>query len=168
MSETLQKAHLATAWRPLVVYWSPRGVVALGLLEQESELDLELMHRRGIRPTTAPLPEPLGQAIAQHLERPGAVCPPLDLTGIGAFSRAVYQRLLAVPWGATISYKALAAAAGHPTAARAVGQAMARNPLPLLIPCHRVLPQDGRLGHYGLGGSAAKAELLSREGAPFR
>lgn len=168
MSETLQKAHLGTTWRPLVVYWSAQGIAALGLLEQEPELDQEIARRRGAWPVLGTLPSQLGQAIAQRLEQANAPCPPLDLADVGAFSRAVYRKLLEVPWGATISYNALAAAAGHPTAARAVGQAMARNPLPLLVPCHRVLPQDGRLGHYGLGGSQAKAELLAREGATFR
>jgi len=69
--------------------------------------------------------------------------------------------------GDTISYGELAAAVGHPGAARAVGTVMANNPIPIIIPCHRVLASDGTLGGYG-GGLDMKRELLRIEGAEIK
>lgn len=90
---------------------------------------------------------------------------PLNLEAIPKFHRVVYRELCQVPHGATISYAELAKRSGSPRAARAVGQAMARNPFPILIPCHRVLAASGQLGHYSGGkGAATKRELLLIEG----
>lgn len=85
---------------------------------------------------------------------------------IPPFFKRVYRELCKVPAGQTISYAELARRAGSPGAARAVGQAMARNPHPITIPCHRVVASSGKLGGYsGPGGVAAKRRLLKREGA---
>lgn len=81
-----------------------------------------------------------------------------------AFLRRVYEACRAIPRGEVLSYRALAEAAGNPAAARAAGNAMKRNPLPLAVPCHRVVRSDGSLGHYG-GGAEMKRWLLEREGA---
>jgi len=81
---------------------------------------------------------------------------------VGKFARRVYEELLRVPAGTTVSYGELAEKAGHPRAARAVGTAMARNPVPLVIPCHRVIRSDGSLGRYG-SDSAWKRRLLEHE-----
>jgi methylated-DNA-[protein]-cysteine S-methyltransferase len=88
----------------------------------------------------------------------------LDALPVGDFARAVYRALLTVPPGETVSYGELATMAGHPRAARAVGSAMAANPLPLVIPCHRVVRADGSPGRYG-DCDALKPYLLSLEGA---
>ena len=72
--------------------------------------------------------------------------------------------LRAIPYGSTESYATVAAATGNPTAVRAVGTACARNPLPLVVPCHRVVRSDGTLGQYG-GGPEVKERLLRMEGA---
>lgn|SRR5665648_401499 len=80
------------------------------------------------------------------------------------FRREVYQALLTVPRGDTITYGMLAREAGYPGAARAVGTAMAANPLPLVIPCHRVVRSDGSPGRYGPDDSY-KVDLLRAEGA---
>ncbi|MGI6604404.1 MAG: methylated-DNA--[protein]-cysteine S-methyltransferase [Firmicutes bacterium] len=90
----------------------------------------------------------------------------LDLKGT-PFQRAVWRELRRIPAGETISYGALAARVGYPRAARAVGGAMRANPVPILVPCHRVLPADGTVGDYG-GGSELKEFLLRLEGATFR
>ena len=75
---------------------------------------------------------------------------PLDLTGVDGFKRAVLETLVRdVGWGETVSYGELAEMAGRPRAARAVGSAMASNPLPFVIPCHRVIASGGRIGGYG-------------------
>lgn len=91
---------------------------------------------------------------------------PFDFGKISPFFEAVYQALLRVPAGTTVSYKELAEQAGRPLAARAVGNAMARNPIPLLVPCHRVLASGGRMGGYSGGeGLPTKRRLLTLEGA---
>lgn len=87
---------------------------------------------------------------------------PLDLTTTGEFRRAVQLLLPTIAYGHTVSYSELAALAGRPTAVRAVGTACATNPLPVVVPCHRVLRGDGSLGGY-LGGLEAKRTLLELE-----
>ena len=88
---------------------------------------------------------------------------PLDLQGVTDFRAAVLRELAKVPFGRTTTYAELARAVGSPKAVRAVGSACATNPLPLFIPCHRVLRSDGRLGGYR-GGVEAKRYLLELEG----
>ena len=84
-------------------------------------------------------------------------------TASPAFERDVYGALAQVPYGEVVSYRDLATAAGHPNAYRAVGSAMARNALPVILPCHRVIKNDGRLGSYG-DDPAWKERLLALEG----
>ena len=107
--------------------------------------------------------------VAQALEdyfagNPGAFDSlPLDPQGT-PFQLRVWQELRKIPWGETISYKELAARAGNPQACRAVGQANGANPLPLIVPCHRVIAADGSLGGYS-SGLHRKRWLLEHEGA---
>jgi methylated-DNA-[protein]-cysteine S-methyltransferase len=89
---------------------------------------------------------------------------PLDLRLAGGFRRLVLEQLRAVGYGRTVSYGQLAAAAGNPRAVRAVGTACARNPLPLVVPCHRVVRGDGSPGQY-VGGPEVKQALLGLEAA---
>lgn len=91
----------------------------------------------------------------------------VDLDGIDGFRRKVLETLAArVGWGETVSYGELAELAGRPRAARAVGSAMRNNPLPFVIPCHRVVAAGNKIGGYGGGRNAVelKRELLAREG----
>lgn len=78
------------------------------------------------------------------------------------FRRAVLQHLGGIPYGVTASYAQVAASAGNPRAVRAVGSACATNPLPIVLPCHRVVRSDGSFGHY-LGGTESKRFLLDLE-----
>ena len=89
---------------------------------------------------------------------------PLDLRLATGFRRVVLGRLPAIGYGQTASYAAVAAAAGRPRAVRAVGTACATNPVPIVVPCHRVIRSDGSPGRY-LGGPAAKQLLLGLEAA---
>ena len=89
---------------------------------------------------------------------------PLDLSGGTAFQQAVWQALLSIPQGATCSYGELAAAIGKPNAVRAVGTAIGRNPISILIPCHRVVGGQGQLTGYA-GGVWRKQALLQLENA---
>lgn len=82
------------------------------------------------------------------------------------FQRSVWEALQEIPYGTTISYSELADRIGDPNAVRAVGLANARNPIPIIIPCHRVIGKDGSLTGFG-GGMALKASLLRLEGAAF-
>ena len=86
--------------------------------------------------------------------------------GLPEFTRRCLRVCGSVKRGSTMTYSELAAAAGRPRAARAAGQAMARNPFPLLIPCHRVVGKEGRLTGFG-GGLAMKRALLAAEGWSF-
>ena len=89
---------------------------------------------------------------------------PLDFRLAHGFRREVLSRLRMINYGRTESYSQVAAATGHPRAVRAVGTACATNPLPVIVPCHRVLRSDGKLGGY-IGGLQTKAALLSLEAA---
>ncbi len=89
--------------------------------------------------------------------------PPLVIDGTD-FQRAVWKQLQRVKPGKVVSYSDLAKAAGYPGASRAVGTAMAKNPLPIVVPCHRVVRTGGELGNFG-GGVAMKRALLAHEGA---
>ncbi|MFH1115081.1 MAG: methylated-DNA--[protein]-cysteine S-methyltransferase [Pseudomonadota bacterium] len=87
----------------------------------------------------------------------------LDPASAGTFQRRVWQELMKIPYGETRSYAEVAAAVGNPLAARAVGTANGSNPIPILIPCHRVIRADGGLGGYGPG-IRIKRKLLELEG----
>jgi methylated-DNA-[protein]-cysteine S-methyltransferase len=89
---------------------------------------------------------------------------PIDRSLSSAFYRRVLEALFEVPYGHTVHYVDLARIAGSPGATRAVGTAMRTNPIPIIQPCHRVLPADGSLGNYA-GGVERKQALLALEGA---
>ena len=88
---------------------------------------------------------------------------PLDLEEVTDFEFNVYEQLLQVPYGETVSYGELAKRVGRPKGARAVGQAVGRNPICIIIPCHRVIASNGSIGGFG-GGIALKRKLLGIEG----
>jgi methylated-DNA-[protein]-cysteine S-methyltransferase len=93
----------------------------------------------------------------------------LDMRGVPDFHRRVYEVARAIPVGDTSTYGVIATKLGDPTAARAVGQALGRNPFPIVIPCHRVLAANGKLGGFsGGGGNVTKLRMLAIEGAQVR
>ncbi len=92
----------------------------------------------------------------------------IDLDGVPEFDRAVYEVARTVPPGAVLTYGAVARRIGRPGAAQAVGRALGRNPLPLVVPCHRIVAADGELGGFSArGGVVTKRRLLEIEGAPI-
>ena len=118
----------------------------------------------GRAPKGVPSKADLGQWLRAFLSAtpqdfPGAWVMP----GPTVFSRRVYEATAAIPRGQVVTYGALASSAGSPKAARAVGTCMAQNPLPLLVPCHRVLASQG-LGGFSGGGLPVKLQLLHAEG----
>jgi len=87
-----------------------------------------------------------------------------DLSGLTPFQRKVLEVVKTIPYGETKSYKWVAERVGNPKAAQAVGQALKKNPYPVIIPCHRVIRSDGKLGGYSKG-TQKKRRLLKEEGA---
>lgn len=117
------------------------------------------------RPTPAPKGDPILAALRRYFrgERVGFEDIDVDLSGATEFQRRVYGTTRAIPWGKVATYGQIAKAIGKPNAQRAVGQALGRNPVAIVIPCHRVVASDG-LGGFG-GGLAWKKKLLRLEGA---
>jgi len=92
----------------------------------------------------------------------------LDWSGHSAFSILVWRAAQSIAWGEVRTYQQLSGAVGHPTACRAVGTALGRNPFPLVVPCHRIVHSDGSLGGFSApSGIALKRRLLEREGVSF-
>ena len=110
-------------------------------------------------------PSWVAQTVEEYIAgaRPSSL--PQSLGALTDFERSVYAEVCRIPRGETRSYGWISSAIGKPASSRAVGQAMARNPYPLMVPCHRVLPASGVVGHYALGGPSVKARLLVAEGA---
>ena len=108
----------------------------------------------------------LGEAIRQLIRyfegRKGSFELPLDLRGT-PFQIQVWRQLLEIPYGTTVSYGEVARAVGNPRASQAVGSAVGRNPVPIVVPCHRVIGHDGSLVGFG-GGLPTKVKLLELEG----
>lgn len=99
-------------------------------------------------------------------KRPPDVFLPVVLDGLPPYTTRVLSILRDIPFGISLSYRELAEITGNPRGARAVGNACARNPCPLIIPCHRVLAAEGKIGGYG-GGIEIKKMMLSYENIPF-
>lgn len=91
---------------------------------------------------------------------------PINVSAFGVFAQVVLKTLHRLPYGKTLTYSELASRAGRPRAVRAAANAVANNPLPLIIPCHRILRKDGAMGGFSApGGIATKQRLLALEGA---
>jgi O-6-methylguanine DNA methyltransferase len=95
--------------------------------------------------------------------KPAGKLPPLDWSGKTEFQKSVWRELLKIPAGKTKSYGEVAAAIGKPKARRAVGGACGANPIPVLVPCHRILAANKKIGGF-TGGLERKCDLLAREG----
>jgi methylated-DNA-[protein]-cysteine S-methyltransferase len=156
-----------TPYGPLLLAATQQGVVRVAWPREGHDRVLgELADRVSPRILRAPARlDRAAREIEEFLDgRRTAFDLPLDLRLVGGFRRTVLTRLTEVGYGRTVSYGQLAAAAGNPNAGRAVGTACARNPLPLLVPCHRVVRGDGSPGHYN-GGAEVKRALLGLEAA---
>jgi len=110
------------------------------------------------------LPPRLAGAITRRLGGDRRVQIPLDLRGHTPFEVAVWTKALEIPRGEVRPYGWIAAEIGRPKAVRAVGTALAHNPVPLVVPCHRVVRSDGMIGQYSMGGPEAKRRVLASEG----
>lgn len=152
---------------PLLLAATPAGIVRVAFASEGHDAVLEsLAARVGPRVLLDPngfgqLSDELGDYFAG---RRRTFDVPVDLRLAQGFRREVLGRLREIPYGSTSSYAAVAASAGHPRAVRAVGTACATNPIPIVVPCHRVVRSDGTPGGY-LGGPETKAFLLRLESA---
>ena len=153
------------------IAWGPRGIVGLNLPEaRDSETRAKLIGRydEAVEASLPPVVQRAIDGIASLLRGAASdlATVPLDMTGVPPFHRRVYDAVRAIPPGASLSYGEVAAKAEAPGAARAVGQAMRRNPFSILVPCHRVFAAGGKIGGYSAnGGIATKLKLLSLEAA---
>lgn len=156
---------------PLLLVTTARGLVSVVFhardAVREKALD-ELASRLGARPAHTPgdplLAEAVRQVTAYFRGELREFTLPLDWSLISGFPREVLRELAAgVPYGAVVGYGELAGRVGQPRAAQAVGAAMGANPLPVVVPCHRVVESDGGIGGFG-GGLEAKRTLLALEG----
>lgn len=150
---------------PVYAAWTDRGVSYLRTaedVEDDPELFTNRYRERFERPVVeAPVP-PSGLLSALRSGRTGAI--PLDLRGLTEFQRQVLEATRGIPRGEFRAYGWVAAAIGRPKAVRAVGSALANNPVPLLIPCHRVTLSDASPGQYVFG-AETKLRLLGQEQA---
>jgi len=154
-----------TRWGWMGVGYTEKGLAALALPKKSVEEAVRALERGSEGPFK------LGDGPRRALQKkfnayfsgkPVTFDEPLDLERATPFQREVWKALRAIPYGQLRSYKEIAEAIGRPTAPRAVGQAAGSNPLPIIIPCHRVIAHDGSLGGYSAG-LGWKKKLLALE-----
>ncbi|MBI4867084.1 MAG: methylated-DNA--[protein]-cysteine S-methyltransferase [Candidatus Wallbacteria bacterium] len=147
--------------------WTAQGIRGVLLPEPTRAALVARAEALGARPGAAP-----GKAarLVEQLTRYAAGEPidfdtvELDLTAVAPFARDVYECARRIPWGMTSTYGGIARELGKPGAARAIGQALGKNPLPIVVPCHRVLGASGLGGFSATGGICLKEKLLVLEG----
>jgi methylated-DNA-[protein]-cysteine S-methyltransferase len=160
-----------TAIGPCGIVWAERGVVAVQLPEASEAATRARIRRRFPEAGEAAPPDSVARAIAGIVtlldgESADLSDVAVDMEGIPPFNRRVYELARAIPPGSTLSYGEVAVRLGDPGAARAVGQALGENPLPIVVPCHRVLAAGGKMGGFSApGGTVTKRRLLTIEGA---
>ncbi|MQY31031.1 methylated-DNA--[protein]-cysteine S-methyltransferase [Nocardia aurantia] len=176
MAESDDGAHAAVLFdTPIGVCalaWTDRGIVRFRLPEStpdEATMRARFARARLREAEPTDLARTVIEAVRRHLT--GRFDDfrwiPLDHTGIPEFHRAVYRVTRSIDPGHTLGYGQVAARAGRPHGAQAVGQAMGRNPIPLIVPCHRVLAADHALhGFSAPGGLETKQRLLEIEQTP--
>ena len=155
-------ARFDTVLGPVFVAWNRIGVSAA--MRAPTALEFEEWFAHEVRRPLVPgrPPHDLEAKITDQLN--GKRRMRFDLRGLTEFEQAVLMKALQIPRGQVRPYSWIAREIGHPQAVRAVGTALANNPIPYFIPCHRVIRADGVIGNYGGGGPEAKKEILNLEG----
>ena len=156
---------------PCGISWGDNGIVGLQLPEKTERAARErLLRRHADAEETSPPPhvqraiEAIVALLSGEATDLGFV--QLDLGDVGAFERCVYDVARSIPPGRTLTYGEIAKRIGEPGAARAVGQALGANPFPIVVPCHRVLGADGKVGGFSArGGVETKIRILAIEKA---
>ena len=156
---------------PLLLAATGEGLVSVGFHATDAVRD-KALDRLGSRFGTEPVEAPESPLLAEAIRQIAAYFAgerkdfelPLDWSLISGFNRQVLRELASgVPYGSVVGYGDLARRVGQPRAAQAVGMAMGANPLPVVVPCHRVVESDGGIGGFG-GGLETKRKLLALEG----
>lgn len=171
MSTAVGYCLFPTALGPVGIAWSETAIVGMQLPEPTEAAARARLARRHPQAAEAEPPAVVQAAIdgvkrllAGERVELGDVA--LDFGEAPELYRRIYQVVRAIPPGRTLTYGEVARAVGEPHAAQAVGQAMGKNPIPILMPCHRVLGADGKVGGFSApGGTATKLKLLEIEGA---
>ena len=172
LSRTLLGTGLADAYAaidtqvgPVFVAWNTRGISMVSLADDAGRFEEQFGREIG-RPLhrVGALPPRLARAVERRLAGDRSAPVPVDLRGRSPFEEAVLRKALEIPAGEVRPYGWIAAEIGRPKAVRAVGTALGHNPIPLLIPCHRVVRSDGHIGQYSMGGPEVKRRVLTAEG----
>jgi O-6-methylguanine DNA methyltransferase len=157
------ETELGRAW----VGFNERGITLVRLGTKDATAFERAYERRlGRRAQATEVPARYARAVERAAAGAGAANVPIDLASLPAFEREVLQTLPRIPRGEVRPYGWIAKEVGRPRASRAVGNALAKNPVPFLLPCHRVVPSGGGVGNY-LSGMAVKRALLEREEVPL-
>src|SRR4029077_3241746 len=146
--------------------WNRLGVSAAARSESAEEFEAWFRKDVGGHVTRAEAPPNLAGKIRDELD--GKRRMRFDLRGLTPFEQAVLRKTRQIPRGEVRPYGWVAREIGHPAAVRAVGTALANNPIPYFIPCHRVVRTDGQIGNYGGGGPEAKKAILTLEGVRLK
>lgn len=169
MADTLYFTTYDSTIGKLLIVAGSRGVRYLTLLRNGEDVEAHLIQKFGSVPPAPTLLELAGffatatAAINRYLNEGAHLKLPYDLAEGTPLQRAVWLAIAKIPYGETISYTTLAERVGFPRAVRAVASACGANPVPLVIPCHRVVAKDGTLGGFSLGGVDVKEKLLRIE-----
>ena len=160
--------RLDTPIGPAFIAYNARGVsvVMLRVTAPEFERAFRSRFARPIR-RAKEIPSTLVTQLTRHLRAAGRSSLRFDLRGLSEFERAVLRKALEIPRGEVRPYAWIAREIGRPRAVRAVGTVLAQNPIPVLIPCHRVVRSDGSIGNYGYG-SETKRAVLAAEGVDVK
>ena len=155
-----------TDFGPAHVGFTPKGISAVKLdVEEESTFESFYEDRFGRTTVKGTLPVAYAEAVKRAIRGEKIAQPPVTLEGLTEFEQTVLEHLARIPAGEVRPYAWLAREVGRPKAVRAVGTVMARNPVPFLMPCHRLVPSTGGVGNYYYG-PEMKWTLLEREGIP--
>ena len=164
-------ALFETSIGPCGIAWSDGGVAGVQLPERNEGATRARLRRRYPEALEAPPPDRIRPAVdgireLLHGEKRDLSDIPVDLAAVSPFQRRLYAVLRTIPAGATVSYGELATRLGEDITARDVGEAMGQNPVPIIVPCHRVVAAGGKLGGFSAaGGVTTKLRLLEIEGA---
>ncbi len=155
-------ATVRTAVGAMFVAYSNAGVSAIEPATDARTFEATFARRFGREVTPAFKSDPIVERVRRFLDGEGSM-PPVDLRGLSPFAREVLAAAQRIPRGEVRPYAWIAREIGHPAAVRAVGTALGRNPIPLVIPCHRVVRGEGGVGNYAFGAPMKRA-LLEHEG----
>src|SRR5579859_6833976 len=159
-------ARFDTVLGPVYVAWNRNGVSAAARMDSAAEFEEWFRAEVGRQVVPAVAPSELAAKI--HDELGGRRRLRFDLRGLTGFEQGVLRKTLEIPRGEVRPYGWIAREIGHPAAVRAVGTALAHNPIPYFIPCHRVVRTDGQIGNYSGGGPDAKRSILTMEGVQLK